>query len=278
MEGMRWTTEAASVVCEKPTRSPSRTAARDGMLPALGVATWIRLATRRAPAQVTGASRPRLRAAEAQVVADDETAHAVADQVEPRVRVARGLRQALEAQRQVLGALDEIAAPVVGEDGVARARADAGLVAGGVEQLEHVRVLGEAEGARQQRVCADHQPGMQVVAAAQEGQRAGQTQVVMADRVAEVQPGLAAVGPQQLAAAEARHEHHERRIAVARQRADDPRVEPLRAARAGRGATRPPRRRRRHRRRMATRSRSCWRHRSPRPILLRLFASPGVGG
>ena len=53
MDGMRHTTEAASVVYERPTRDPFSMASSAPMLPALGAATRARLRTRRAPAQVT---------------------------------------------------------------------------------------------------------------------------------------------------------------------------------------------------------------------------------
>ena len=47
---------AASVVCDRPTRSPSRIAPSAGMLPAFGVAVSSTLAVRLAPAHVTGPS------------------------------------------------------------------------------------------------------------------------------------------------------------------------------------------------------------------------------
>jgi hypothetical protein len=66
---------------------------------------------------------------------------------------------------------------------------------------------------------------VQLVAALRERQRGRQAQVVVANRVPDVEPRFRAVGPQQLAAAQPGHEHERRGIALARQRPDDARVE-----------------------------------------------------
>ena len=223
------------------------------MLPAFGVAARTTLATRGAPAQVTGASAGRLGSAVAQVVARHETAHAVAHDVEACGGIAHLPREALEAQGEAPGALHEVAPPVVGVDGVAQPRADPGLVARGVEEVEDVGVLGEPERPRQDGVRPDQEAGVEVVAAAGERQLSRQGEVVMAERVAEVEPGLGPVRPQELAAEDPGHEHHHRRVGRAGQRAEDARVEP-----AARGPS-PPRPRRpphraRSRRGAATRS------------------------
>ena len=130
-----------------------------------------------------------------------------------------------------LRALHEVAAPVVGVDGVAQARADPRLVARGVEEVEDVGVLGEPERPRQEGVGPDQEAGVQVVAAAGERQLPRQGEVVVAEGVAEVEPGLGPVRPQELAAEDPGHEHHHRRVARAGQRAEDAGVEPAAAAR-----------------------------------------------
>ena len=210
------------------------------MLPPLGVAVKSTLAVRRAPAQLTGELRVGVGPAVAEVPAHDQAAHAVADEVEARAGVAHRLGQPFEPQREPACRLDEVAPPVVGVDRVAQACADARLVAGRVQELEEVVVLGEAEGARQRGVGADQEAGSELVARGSERQPAGQREVVVAERVAEVQPGDAAVRPQQLAAEQPRHEDDHRRPASARQRADDAAVEPSLAARGAPGRRRAP--------------------------------------
>ena len=110
-----------------------------------------------------------------------------------------------------------------------------------VEQVHEVGVLGEAEDARQDGVDPEEAAGDEVVAARGEREAQGQPQVVVAERVGQVQPGLGAVGPQELAAQDAGHEHGRRDLAARVERPDEPGVEAAAGASAwARRTPRPP--------------------------------------
>ena len=226
-----------------------------------------------------GRVRGRLRAAVAQVIARHEAAHAVAHEVETCRGIAFLPREALEAQGEAPRALHQVAAPVVGVDGVAQSRADPRLVARGVEEVEEVGVLGEPERPRQNGVRPDQEAGVEVVAAARERQLPRQGEVVVAEGVAEVEPGLGPVGPQELAAEDPGHEDHHRRIGRAGQRAEDAGVEPAAAARGrprrGRRAERDPGE---ERPRARGPLRPCHRRPSSSPDCTVPFASPSARG
>ena len=148
------------------------------MPPPLGTATRIRLRMRRAPAQVTGASGSRLRRAVAQVVARDEPAHAVADDVEARVAVAAGVGQGLQRLVQAPRRLHEVAPPVVGEDVLDHARPRPSCWAGRKpdrgQQLEQVVVLGEPEQAGDDLVGAEQRARRRSSLLSDEGKDEGQ--------------------------------------------------------------------------------------------------------
>jgi hypothetical protein len=168
----------------------------------------------------------RLLAPVAQVVADDEAAHAVAEKVEAGLGVVAVGGDGVEPAAQLAGALHEVAAPVVGEDRVAETgRPEAPLEAGPVEKLDEVCVLGESEGARQHGVRAHEGAGPELVTALGEGELPGQAQVVVAEGVAEVEPGHGPVGPDELAAEEPGYDDEGRGHAAVAERADETRVQ-----------------------------------------------------
>ena len=152
-------------------------------------------------------ARVGLRGAVAQVVAGDQPAHAVADDVEAGRRVAAGLGQRLQRVVQPPRRLDQVAPPVVAEDVVAGAAAAGrrrGMEPGRGQDVEQVVVLGEAEQARHDRGRAQERPREEVVAALGERKGQGQGEVIVPDCVADVQPDRRAVGAHETAAHDAR--------------------------------------------------------------------------
>ena len=110
-------------------------------------------------------------------------------------RVGQRLQRLVEAPH----GLHEVAPPVVGEhvvDEAPAARLLGGHEARRLQQLEQVVVLGEPEHPRQPVLGAQQRTRPQLVAALGEGQHEGQAQVVLADRVAQVEPDARLVRPQ----------------------------------------------------------------------------------
>ena len=170
----------------------------------------------------------RLRRPEAQVVAGHQAAHAVADQVEAGLRIAPGLGQRFQMVVQGPGRLHEVAPPVIGEDvvvGSARSQPP-GAEARILEEVDHVRVLGEAEDAGEDGVGAEERSRHELVPGGRDGQGERQLQVVVAEGVAQVEPGLGPVGTEELAAQDAGDQDHAGQVGVVRGRLDEPRVQP----------------------------------------------------
>ena len=171
-----------------------------------------------------------LRGAVAQVVARDQAAHAVADDVEARPRVAPRVRQRLEGLVQPPRRLHEVAPPVVGKDVLghpAGARRARGTEADGGQQLEQVVVLGEPEEARDELVGAEERARHEVVLARREGQHERQRQLVLPDGVADVQPDAPAVRTQEARPHDAgKHDHGRNAVAARRWCTEEPRIEP----------------------------------------------------
>ncbi len=159
---------------------------------------------RRAPAHVHRLDLVGVGASVTEVVPGDEPSHAVADDVEPGVPVAAGLREGVQGIPQAASRGREIEAPVVGEDVVGEGNAP--------KEVEEVGVLGEAEDARQHRAGPEKTAGQKTVAGGGDGKGEGKRQVVVAEGVSGVQPDLRPVGPEQLAPEDARNDDGRGRV------------------------------------------------------------------
>ena len=183
---------------------------------------------RRAPAHVIGRVGIGLRGAVAQVVARDEAAHAVADDVELRARVPAGVGQGGQRLVEAPRRFHEVAPPVVGKDVLGhpgRAGGAGGPEAHRGQQLEQVVVLGEPEQAGDDLVGSQQRARREIVLALPERKHERKRQLVLPDGVADVQPDAGAVRTEQARSHDAGEDHHRRdAVAVARV-AEEPGIE-----------------------------------------------------
>ena len=124
---------------------------------------------------------------------------------------------ALPGRVQLARRLHQVAPPVVREDvmgGAGLAGRAVAPKARAFDQLQEVGVLAEAEQAGQHGIHAEQSGRPQRVPALRERQHERQAQIVMAERVAQVEPGLAAVGTHQLATEDAGHEDDGGRVRI----------------------------------------------------------------
>ena len=131
----------------------------------------------------------------------------MSDDVEFRIGLAPGHGEGVEVLAQPPGRFDEIPPPVIGED-VEDGAARAGLALVAVEprlsqQAQKVRVLGEAEKARDEGIDAYEAEGAKGIAAGRQGELLGKSKVVVAEDITHVEPGLGPVRPLKTAAHDA---------------------------------------------------------------------------
>ena len=116
------------------------------------------------------------------------------------------LREGVESFSATRRGFHDVPPPVVGEDVMAQA--------GVAEQIRQVGVLREPEDAREDVVGPEEPARKEIVLAGAQGKGRGQSQVVVAQGVARVQPDLRAVGAEELASQEPRDHHGRRHIGV----------------------------------------------------------------